>query len=227
MRYNKTFNVYCDESCHLENDHKEFMFLGCVSSAFNQVKQHTEIINEIKKKHNFYAEIKWTNASNSKLYFYYDLIDYFFASDLRFRIVGINKSKINCSAFTQTYDDFYYKMYYTLLNHKVNSQFKYNVYLDIKDSLSANKVKKLKEILNIRYSCSFRNIQNIHSNESVLLQLADLFIGAISHLKNVNNSNNVKTKIIYKIQKRTNLDLSATNYSDKFNIFYIDLQNRK
>jgi hypothetical protein len=23
---NKTYNIYCDESCHLENDHKKFMF---------------------------------------------------------------------------------------------------------------------------------------------------------------------------------------------------------
>ncbi|MBE6250150.1 MAG: DUF3800 domain-containing protein, partial [Bacteroidales bacterium] len=25
---NKTFNIYCDESCHIENDHKKYMFLG-------------------------------------------------------------------------------------------------------------------------------------------------------------------------------------------------------
>ena len=24
---NKTFNIYCDESCHIENDHKKYMFL--------------------------------------------------------------------------------------------------------------------------------------------------------------------------------------------------------
>lgn len=50
---NKTFNIYCDESCHLENDHKPFMFLGSVSSAYNQVKLHTERINELKQKHHF------------------------------------------------------------------------------------------------------------------------------------------------------------------------------
>lgn len=25
---NRTYNIYCYESCHLENDHKRFMFLG-------------------------------------------------------------------------------------------------------------------------------------------------------------------------------------------------------
>ena len=52
---NKTYNIYCDESCHLEHDHKRFMFLGSVSSAFPQVRRHSERIKELKKKHNFYA----------------------------------------------------------------------------------------------------------------------------------------------------------------------------
>ena len=36
---NKTFNIYCDESCHIENDHKKYMFLGSISSAYPQVKR--------------------------------------------------------------------------------------------------------------------------------------------------------------------------------------------
>jgi hypothetical protein len=91
----KTFNIYCDESCHLENDHKDFMFLGSISSAYNQVKLHTAQINELKKKHHFFAEIKWSKVSQSKLHFYSELIDYFFATDLKFRAVGVEKRKIN------------------------------------------------------------------------------------------------------------------------------------
>ena len=64
------FNVYCDESCHLENDHKKYMFLGSTSVAYNQVKLHTDYINNLKKKHHFYAEIKWSTVSKSKLRFY-------------------------------------------------------------------------------------------------------------------------------------------------------------
>ena len=45
----KTFNFYCDESCHLENDHLPFMLIGYVSSAYNQVKLHTEKIKQLKK----------------------------------------------------------------------------------------------------------------------------------------------------------------------------------
>lgn len=219
----KTFNIYCDESCHIENDHKKFMFLGSVSSAYNQVKLHTANINELKKKHHFYAEIKWSKVSKSKLRFYLDLVDYFFATDLQFRTVGVEKAKINNEAFNQDYDDFYYKMYYYLLNHNLNSLYKYNVYLDIKDTLSAYKVNKLKDILNTKFGV-FRNVQNIRSHESIIMQMADFLMGAISYLHNdENQQNKAKVQIIKKIQQHCNEDLSKTNYSNKMNLFFIEL----
>jgi hypothetical protein len=220
----KTFNIYCDESCHLENDHKPFMFLGSISSAYNQVKLHTAQINELKKKHNFYAEIKWSKVSQSKYYFYSELIDYFFSTDLEFRAIGVEKSKINNPDFGQTYDDFYYKMYYQLLNHKIDSRYSYNVYLDIKDTLSACKVRRLREILNIKYGV-FRNVQNIRSHESTLMQFTDFLMGAISYYKNnEEKKNQAKIQLIERIIKKSGYDLDRTNYSRKLNLFFIELK---
>jgi hypothetical protein len=200
------------------------MFLGSVSSAYNQVKLHTENINDLKKKHNFYAEIKWSKVSKSKLRFYLDLVDYFFATDLQFRTVGVEKSKINNDSFNQDYDDFYYKMYYYLLNHNLSSFYKYNVYLDIKDTLSAYKVNKLKDILNTKFGV-FRNVQNIRSHESIIMQMADFLMGAISYLHNdEHQQNKAKVQIIRKIQQHCNEDLSKTNYSKKMNLFFIELR---
>ncbi len=90
---NKTFNIYCDESCHIEHDHKDYMFLGSVICAYPQIRRHTKRIAELKRTHNFYAEIKWSNVSMSKIRFFLDLIDYFFDTDLRFRAVGIKNHK--------------------------------------------------------------------------------------------------------------------------------------
>jgi len=216
--------MYCDESCHLENDRLPFMFLGKVSSAYNQVRFHTENIKKIKKKHHFYAEIKWTSVSKSKLRFYEELVDYFFNTDLQFRAIGVEKTQINNEAFKQSYDDFYYKMYYYLLNHNLNSLYKYNVYLDIKDTLSALKVSKLKEILNIKFGV-FRNVQNIRSHESLLLQLTDLIMGAIAyHHNNEAKANKAKVKLIEKIMQHSGSKLDRTNYSDKLNLFFIELR---
>lgn len=219
----KTFNVYCDESCHLENDHKPYMFLGYISCAYPQVDIHSGFIRDLKKKHNFYAEIKWNKVSKSKLKFYIELIDYFFSTDLRFRAIGVDKSQIRCRDFNKSYDDLYYTMYYYLLNN-INTQYTYNVYLDIKDTLSAYKVEKLKHILNVKFGV-FRNVQNIRSNESLLLQLADFIIGAISYNKNVDpKSNEAKRIILDRIKKHCDVDLGTTNYNDKLNLFFIELR---
>lgn len=220
----KTFNIYCDESCHIEHDHKPYMFLGSVSVAYNQIKLHSENIKDLKKKHNFYAEIKWTGVSKSKIHFYLELVDYFFATDLKFRAVGVEKAKIKSEDFNSTYDDFYYKMYYYLLNHNLNSMYNYNVYLDIKDTLSAYKVNKLKDILNTKFGV-FRNVQNIRSHESTLIQLTDFMMGAISYLHNDDKKlNAAKLQIIEKIKHHSSDALLKTNYSSKLNLFFIELR---
>ncbi len=161
----------------------------------------------------------------SKIRFYSDLIDYFFDTDLRLRVIGVEKSKINCTEFGTEYDDFYYKMYYQLLHYNINTMYHYNVYLDIKDTLSAEKVRKLRDILNVRFGV-FRNIQSINSKESLLMQLTDLIMGAISY--NINNDdkqNPAKVQLIEKIKRHANnIDLCETNYSNKLNLFFIDLK---
>ena len=221
----KTFNIYCDESCHLENDHKNFMFLGAVNCAYPQLRRHAERINELKDKHKFNAEIKWSHVSMSRIQFYLDLVDYFFDTDIKFRAIGIDKSQIRCYDFNSNYDDFYYKMYYQLLNYKVDTTNHYNVYLDIKDTLSAIKVRRLKEILNVKFGV-FRNVQNIRSEESIFMQLADFLMGAISYNANVyQKQNKAKVMILNKISNHAKLqNLAETNYSEKLNLFFIYLK---
>ncbi len=224
---NKTFNIYCDESCHIENDHKKYMLLGCVSVAYNQLKRHKERINAIKSKYNFYGEIKWTGVSSSKYLFYEELLEYFFFdTDIRFRAVVVDKTQIENDIFGQDFNTFYYKMYYQLLIHKKNNECSYNVYLDIKDTLSANKVNKLKEILNTKYDV-FRNVQNIHSKESLIMQLTDFLMGAVSYeLNNDEKKVIAKRNIIEKIKQQSKQNLSASsNYDEKkFNLFFIELK---
>lgn len=101
----------------------------------------------------------------------------------------------------------------------------YNVYLDIKDTLSAHKVNTLKNILNIKYGV-FRNVQNIRSDESILMQLADFLLGAVSYnINNTEHANEAKRQIIEKIKGHTDLDnLARTNDSDKLNLFFIELK---
>lgn len=54
----KTFNIYCDESTHLENDGMPFLMLGYVSVAYNQIKIHKRNIKEIRARNKAKGEVK-------------------------------------------------------------------------------------------------------------------------------------------------------------------------
>jgi hypothetical protein len=221
----KTFNFYCDESCHLENDKQPFMFIGYVSCAYNQVKLHSKNIRQLKEKHHVYYETKWSGLSKSAYPLYNDLIEYFFATDLQFRAIVIDKDKLKHDEFGQNHDDFYYKMYFQLLSKKLYPECNYNIYLDIKDTRSAKKVNGLKDFLNKNY-ITVRNLQNIRSHESELMQLTDIITGALSyHLRGLNKVI-AKNKLIEKIQQHSKQPLTRSTSVDqeKFNLFFIDLK---
>jgi len=112
------YNIYCDESCHLEHDGFPIMLLGAVWCPLDKAKSISKEIRKIKAAHNAKGELKWTKVSNSRLKFYQNLLDYFFGEDgLNFRcLVVIGKDRLNHSYFNQgSHDSFYYKMYYQLL----------------------------------------------------------------------------------------------------------------
>ena len=84
---NPVYNIYCDESCHLENDHQNVMVLSAVWCPFEKAHEIFVRIREIKIKHGMKAdfEVKWTKVSPAKRDFYIDLINYFFDdNDLHF-----------------------------------------------------------------------------------------------------------------------------------------------
>lgn len=106
------------------------------------------------------------------------------------------------------------------LNYKDNS---FNLFLPLR--VYFYECSKLKNILNVKYGV-FRNIQNIRSEESVLMQLADFLMGAISYNANFDQKQNfAKVLILDKISKHANMtNLAKTNYSEKLNLFFIDLK---
>lgn len=219
----KTFNFYCDESTHLQNDGMPYMMIAYVSVACNQLKIHKEAIKGIRARHKVRGEIKWSNVSHGAYPFYAELIDYFFSTDLNFRSIIVNKSQIDESREGFTYDDFYFRMYYQLVHHKINQAYAYNLYLDIKDTRSHKKLKRLNEIL--KYNASIRNCQFIRSHESSFMQLTDLIMGAINYKLRGLNKVIAKNQIIDKIEGHCQVPItkSTSKSADKFNLFFIDL----
>lgn len=221
----KTFNFYCDESCHLEKDKYPFMLISYVSSSYNQVKFHSRNIRALKIKNFFKGEMKWSAISKSEYPFYKELIEYFFATDLQFRAIVIDKSQLQHTEYNQSHDEFYDKMYFQLLDKKINPEFNYNIYMDIKDSHSYEKAANLKKYLN-RHSISVRNLQIIRSYESELMQLTDVIMGAIAYHLRGDNKVIAKNKIIERIQAHCSKPITESTplAFEKFNLFFIDLK---
>lgn len=226
---NKTFNLYCDESCHLERDRMPYMIYGYVSIASNQIQLAKKQIKQIKLDHNFEGEMKWNNVCNKTYPFYSEIINYFFSNDIIFRAVVVDKEQIDNNRPDYSFNDFYFRMYYQLLHHKTDMENTYNVYIDIKDTRSQDKLHKLKEM--IKYNSAINNFQFIDSKESVFVQLADVLMGAINYQlriekRNIEGKVDAKLKLIEKIKSHTNLTLNKSTSKDshKFNLFFICLK---
>lgn len=226
---NKTFNIYCDESTHLEHDGEPYMVYGYVSIAYQQIKLAKEQIKQIKANHQYEGELKWTNISENTYPMYKEIVDYFFMTDMNFRAVVVDKNQIDNNRPDYSFNDFYFRMYFQLLHHKIDMEHTYNIYFDIKDTCSQKKLHKLKEYL--KWNASIRNFQFIRSHESHFLQIADVLMGAVNyHLRMENHKiegkSIAKRKIVDIIKTHTQLSLSQTTNKEarKFNLFFISLK---
>lgn len=222
------YNVYCDESCHLENDGINVMTLGALWCPVDKRADISKRLREIKVKHGLSAdfEIKWTKVSKGRLDFYLDVIDYFFDDDdCHFRgLVVPDKTVLNHHNFGQTHDDWYYKMYFVMLKSIFDPESKYRVYIDIKDTLGHEKISKLHDVVcNSHYDFSqhmIEKMQRIHSHEAEQLQVADLLIGALAYLHRGLTTNQAKLDLISRIKERSGYQLTRNTLirESKFNL---------
>ena len=230
-------NIYCDESCHLQNDGQKVMGFGSVWCPKDERISICKDIREIKLKYGIkkFTEIKWIKVSPSKVKFYEELVKYFFENkSLKCRgLIIPDKTKLDHTKYNRTHDDFYYVMYYHTLKHFLKNGEIYNIYIDIKDSKSWEKTSNLKYWLlkyfqNKNYYLKnedfIQKVQLIRSHESELLQLADLLLGAIVYKNRELNTSDAKCSIISKMEEFNKYPLNHKSlYGDsKFNIFIWD-----
>lgn len=230
MLYN-LFNIYCDESCHLQNGRdKDFiMVIGGITCPDELKKQISDRIRAIKAQYGVYrdTEIKWNKVSPAKLEYYKALINFFFDySCLSFRAIIINKRELDLQHFHLTHDEFYYRAYFLMLSRIFTPGSEYAIYIDIKDTRSQNKVEKLHDVLcNSRFDFNrkmIHRVQQIRSHEVEIMGLTDLLIGALSYVNRDLNSNIAKLALIELIRQRSGYSLTSNTWllEPKFNLFF-------
>ena len=222
-------NIYCDESCHLENDNKPVMVLGAMWCPEKKAEIVNKDLKQIKIDYGLSKnlEIKWNKVSPGNIDFYLTLVKYFFKNkNLHLRALIIpDKTLIKHKIFNQTHDDWYYKMYFSMLKTILSPNSRYCIYIDIKDTNSAEKVRKLHDVLcNNMYDFRreiIERVQTIRSDEVNIIQLTDLFIGAISYANRGLDSSPAKIELIKSVRKFSGYSLTkSTLYKEnKVNIF--------
>ena len=203
----RIYNVYCDESCHLEHDDIPVMALGALSCPEKEVANVAEAARALKTAHCLKPsfETKWTKVSPARVSFYLELINLFLADErLRFRgLVVPDKSLLNHARFNQSHDDWYYKMYYTMLRHIFSTPHRYRIYIDIKDTRGGPRIRSLhdtlaKSLFDFDHQ-TIERVQQMHSHESELLQITDLLIGALTYVNRGLKTSSAKTAIVERL----------------------------
>lgn len=222
------YNVYCDESCHLISNNDKYMLIGAVYCPKNKVKNVNEYIEHLKENYNISnkIELKWNKIDKKTEKLYLDIINYFFNNDdLKFRVIVIDKTKLDHEKYNQTENEFYHKTYYEMLKYIIIPGNSYNIYPDIKDTNSYYYHQVMLDYLRIKMSDTnkkaIKKVQPIRSYEAPILQINDILIGALSYYYRNLSGNSVKLNIINEIKKLYQNDFDTTSYysNTKFNIF--------
>lgn len=236
----RIINIYCDESCHLQNDKQNVMVFGAMYCPIEKKDEIFERLLQLKYRHNLipqrkknpkdnraYYELKWNKVSMSKLDYFKDVINYFFDDDdIQFRgLVVADKSVIDYERFNHDHDTFYYKMYYGMLKVIFKPNYSHHIYIDIKDTRSREKVHKLEEVLrNDNYDYNrdiIKKVQQVRSHEVEILQLTDLIIGAVGYVNRGLGTSKAKNELVELIRERSGYSLTKSTLlrEKKFNLF--------
>lgn len=228
------YNVYCDESGHLQHDaNNPIMALGAVYCPSECTRAILDDIHNIKLDYGFSGnfEIKWTKISVQKMDFYKRIVNYFFDNPfMNFRVLIADKRSLEHERFNQSHDDWYYKMYYQMLENVIYTKDTYNIYLDIKDTRSANKARHLKKVLSYALhdfeEKIITRVQHVHSHEIGIIQITDLLTGAAMHankrlILNDTDYSDAKKMLIDHVQDEWSrcLTQSTPRRRKKFNVF--------
>jgi hypothetical protein len=116
-------------------------------------------------------------------------------------------------------------MYFDMLKVIIQPTASYRIYLDIKDTLSEVKVKKLHQVLcNSKYDFHreiIERVQTVRSHEIEILQLTDLLIGAVAWANRKTTTSPAKSALIDRMRERSGYRLTKTTLLQerKVNLF--------
>lgn len=176
--------------------------------------------------------MKWGNVTEAKLPYLNELLQVFFTSEADFRCIIVDKSKLKLeqNKITSKTELSFYKFYYLLLKGLLRKNEGYYIFLDQRTKTFDRRIGDLQKYINstlYKINGNFdhrylRQIQEVSSSESVFIQLADLFMGAVGYYWNGFRGSKAKMKFINSLTHRLgkeDLKFSSQLYDKKWNQF--------
>ena len=227
------FDIYCDESrpdlLSSNNPKATFMLIGSLWLPYNKREGFKKDIHDLRNKYKVGGEFKWQKVSPSRINFYKELIGWFNAmgEQLRYRCIVVEHKQVDLTLYHNGDQELgFYKFYYQLLHHWIFDWNEYNIFVDCKTNRNRDSLKDLKRCLSLsNLSSVIRQMQAIHSKESVLLQLVDVLTGIAAYRLNNNiNTGSAKFALLCELEKLLGRQLRPTSRGEhKYNIFKINL----
>ena len=223
------YEIYCDESCiealYDKSAHEHTVIGGIWIPAENRAELKA-LMKQIKAKYCKYGEWKWNKISPSTLEMYLEIIDTFFQQpSIRFRAICIKVSDINHDRFNNGSGELgFYKFYFQLIQHWLLQNNKYLLFLDHKVNGYKHRVNELGRILGMASMVTMLQAQALPSNQSILIQLADVLVGAVAASFN-GEVKGAKKHICDRIRSYIGHPIQGTGVNEeKFNIFEMKLR---
>lgn len=227
------FEVYCDESGLEALSRREEHLYSAIGGIWLPEDNRADLKNglkAVKEKHGIHGELKWQKLSPSYFELYKDIIDYFFQTEfIRFRVILIESSKVDHMRFNNTDAELgFYKFYYQLLHHWIFDFNDYNIFVDLKVNRDKNRLKELRNVLDLsNLTSGISQVQGLPSEQSLGIQLADVLTGLVAaKFNNEIKKGSAKDALIQHIEQNLiGKPIAPTpKWEEKFNVFKINLQ---
>ena len=224
--------VYCDEAYpdlfSSQSKQAKYMFIGSLWLETQAREKYKASIHQLRNQYKIGGEFKWNKVSPSRLDFYKDLISWFVdqGENLRFRCIAIDSNKVDLLKFHESDQELgFYKFYYQMIHHWIYECNDYQVFCDFKSNRRRNRLQELQRCLQYaNLSANLSSVQAVRSEESVLIQLSDVLVGAAAAKLNGRVvPGSAKSALVDHLEKQLDKQLLPTPASEKkFNIFRIN-----
>jgi len=220
-------NIYCDESRHTSDPSDAYMVIGAIACPRERKRDIVHEIHQLKGKYKSQGEFGWKRISPNKKEFYLELVELFSRDQhLSFRCLVVDRNTLDHDLYNRGDPELgFYKLYYQMLVHWLRGGCAYYIYLDWQQNREQHRFSELKHVLETKLSgkAKIHCLEPVTSHNLPLVELTDLFIGAVGYVWNDRAGSAIKENFCDSLSKAVGLRTlkTATSLAEpKFNIFH-------